>query len=528
MLLFGRKDGTLCRLLKLTTITLVFVALIVSVTRADVPTKMNVQGRLTDSTGAPIGSATPQIDFSIWDAPAGGTQLWPVSGTEPHAITTDVAGLWDARIGTTIPLTPDVFADSSRWLQIIVDAGAGPTLLPRIEFDTSPFAFRASTSRFADSATAIAGSEPGPYLPLTGGTMTGDVSSIGEPSITMGKGNFGPANDNSGPQAFVAGSLNRALVTTQWSAVDNTTMRAAHIPRSPEVEAASLIPILRRARTRRSVVVTATLLRATAHPSAVASRIMPRTSRQRSAAASTTRPPVIDLRLVVVPSISPPARHRQLERVGNQATGDRARVGGGDGNMAYGDVSTISGGERDTVFGLHATIGGGELNTASGAHSTIGGGIHNRARADFSTIGGGSGNTTSGLYSVVTGGGDDWGFYPNVASGNWSTVAGGRGNLPRATIVLRRTQCTCCACGSSVWADTTFNTFTDDRANEFAISAENGLRVESHNTAVYGRHAPERQYRMGCIHLKRIERLAQSRYLCRQLRHGSSAIRCRR
>ncbi|MCX7785821.1 MAG: hypothetical protein N2201_06330 [candidate division WOR-3 bacterium] len=50
----------------------------------------------------------------------------------------------------------------------------------------------------------------GVFLPLSGGTMTGPITSTGNPEITMGKGNFGSGNINSGTMAFVAGSNNRA------------------------------------------------------------------------------------------------------------------------------------------------------------------------------------------------------------------------------------------------------------------------------------------------------------------------------
>jgi hypothetical protein len=50
----------------------------------------------------------------------------------------------------------------------------------------------------------------GNFLPISGGTMSGPIRSVGDPLITMGKGNFGNANTNSGIQSFVAGSHNSA------------------------------------------------------------------------------------------------------------------------------------------------------------------------------------------------------------------------------------------------------------------------------------------------------------------------------
>jgi len=51
----------------------------------------------------------------------------------------------------------------------------------------------------------------GEFLPLAGGTMTGAITNTGNPPITMGKGNFGTGNVNTGTEAFVAGFNNRAL-----------------------------------------------------------------------------------------------------------------------------------------------------------------------------------------------------------------------------------------------------------------------------------------------------------------------------
>jgi len=66
--------------------------------------------------------------------------------------------------------------------------------------------------RFPDGTTqTTAASGGGAFLPLTGGIMIGPITSTGNPSITMGKGNFGSGNTNSGDNAFVAGLGNSAI-----------------------------------------------------------------------------------------------------------------------------------------------------------------------------------------------------------------------------------------------------------------------------------------------------------------------------
>lgn len=62
--------------------------------------------------------------------------------------------------------------------------------------------------RITSAANGSGGS--GTYLPLTGGNMTGAITSTGDPSITMGKGNFGTNNINPGTMAYVAGANNKA------------------------------------------------------------------------------------------------------------------------------------------------------------------------------------------------------------------------------------------------------------------------------------------------------------------------------
>src|SRR6185436_6257049 len=44
----------------------------------------------------------------------------------------------------------------------------------------------------------------GIFLPLSGGVMTGAITNVGNPPVTLGKGNFGEGNTNSGAGAFVA------------------------------------------------------------------------------------------------------------------------------------------------------------------------------------------------------------------------------------------------------------------------------------------------------------------------------------
>lgn len=119
---------------------------------ADVPTEMAVQGRLTNAANAPVPPGLKNFTFKIFDAPSGGAEIWPGGPGETQLLTTDANGLWNAGVGTVIPLTEAVFLSPIRWLEVTVDDGVNPIeTLPRLELRTTPYAYRAATSQQADS-----------------------------------------------------------------------------------------------------------------------------------------------------------------------------------------------------------------------------------------------------------------------------------------------------------------------------------------------------------------------------------------
>ena len=114
---------------------------------ASVPTEMTVQGKLTNPGGTPQ-TGTFTLTFRIYNAPTGGTDVWTAGVGESQSLTTDVNGLWTARLGTTTALTDAVFSTTERWLEITVDDGPGgnPTeTLARTKLNTNPYTYRAST-----------------------------------------------------------------------------------------------------------------------------------------------------------------------------------------------------------------------------------------------------------------------------------------------------------------------------------------------------------------------------------------------
>ncbi|MEW5876393.1 MAG: hypothetical protein AB1752_14600, partial [Candidatus Zixiibacteriota bacterium] len=156
---------------------LALILLIPGSARAGVPSVITIQGKLTDSNGVAPPPGGKSFTFRIYDDSVAGAQVWPQVGGEVQTITTSIEGLWTGLVGALNPLTSDVFGDTLRWLEIIVDG----TTLPRVRLATGPYAHRVAT---VDGAT--------------GGNITTPVS-------------IGPGHTASGAYAFVAGEQNTAL-----------------------------------------------------------------------------------------------------------------------------------------------------------------------------------------------------------------------------------------------------------------------------------------------------------------------------
>lgn len=118
-------------------ILLVLLCLAVGSVSADVPKKINHQGRLVDAaTGQPLVGAHDMV-FRIYDAPAGGTVLW----SEAQAVVADSSGVVSIILGASTAI--DISFQPQRWLEIQVD---GEVLSPRTELVSSPYAFVAANA----------------------------------------------------------------------------------------------------------------------------------------------------------------------------------------------------------------------------------------------------------------------------------------------------------------------------------------------------------------------------------------------
>ena len=124
------------------------LSLLIPSLAAAVPMTLQHQGRLQDSSGAPLeGSHT--IDFRFYDAPNGGTPLWEESQT----IVFD-QGYFQTTLGASPSnaIELDDFDGSVRYLGLAVDAA--PELPGRLNVMSVPYAIRSSAS---DTATNVSG-----------------------------------------------------------------------------------------------------------------------------------------------------------------------------------------------------------------------------------------------------------------------------------------------------------------------------------------------------------------------------------
>ncbi|MCK4857653.1 MAG: tail fiber domain-containing protein [candidate division Zixibacteria bacterium] len=156
----------------------------------------------------------------------------------------------------------------------------------------------------------------------------------------------------------------------------------------------------------------------------------------------------------------------------NTAAEYGSTVGGGQFNTASGHDAVIGGGQMNVASGSSSTVGGGDSNGATNSFSTVGGGSSNQATGEFSTVGGGNGNHARSYWSTVSGG------YSNRANGSCSTVPGGHLNYADSAYTFaagRRAKAV--HDGAFVWADHTDADFTSTASDQFLIRANGGVGI---------------------------------------------------
>lgn len=115
---------------------------------AGVPKLISYQGRLTDTSGNPLGGSGTVYCFrySIYDAVSSGNKVWP-SGTPTTATTTVRDGVFSDQVGRSDSLTGfDFFATSTLYLNVEANtatstcSGSWETLSPRQQITAAGFA----------------------------------------------------------------------------------------------------------------------------------------------------------------------------------------------------------------------------------------------------------------------------------------------------------------------------------------------------------------------------------------------------
>ncbi len=109
-----------------------------------VPSLINYQGVLKDSTGVPYNGTATMI-FSIWDDSTNGNKLWE----ETQAIVSVSHGLFNVLLGSDVPIPDSVFAQPNSWLEVIAN---GSLLSPRRRIASVGYAYRASEADTAEYA----------------------------------------------------------------------------------------------------------------------------------------------------------------------------------------------------------------------------------------------------------------------------------------------------------------------------------------------------------------------------------------
>ncbi|MDE1977133.1 MAG: hypothetical protein KGI84_07740 [Elusimicrobia bacterium] len=200
-------------------------AMLAATAMAAFPSAINFQGRLTDASGNPI-TGTESIQFSIWNAATGGSQLW----NETQSVTVS-SGIYNVALGSVVALSTAVFSSGQTWLQIQVGADAAMT--PRLQFQATPYAFTAQSASSAASLVYPDGtagltpvtvrvSQSSPYVVPSGDDFYFHIASATSSSgyLTAGGSVTGSQlGDGQMPSTFIAGpgtSLASSLSTTTY------------------------------------------------------------------------------------------------------------------------------------------------------------------------------------------------------------------------------------------------------------------------------------------------------------------------
>lgn len=178
-----------------------------------VPTKMNFQGRLTDSGGNVVANGTYNMRLRLYTVSTGGSAVWSedrlVSATQGVTVTN---GLFSVKLGDVTTLPASLFASGDLYLEVELPTPGTATssspswtegaMTPRNQMATSAYAYNAETLDGIDSAS-FARTDANNSLT---GTQTVNVSSTAAFDIQNGSAVSVFAVDTSGSKVTIGTS----------------------------------------------------------------------------------------------------------------------------------------------------------------------------------------------------------------------------------------------------------------------------------------------------------------------------------
>lgn len=204
------------------------------------PTKMNFQGRVSNSAGNILANGTYNMKFRIWSAASGGTQEWSedrlVSASQGVVVTN---GQFSVQLGSVTSLPASIFTSNSLHFEVELPTPASATtsspvwtegaMTPRNQLATSAYAYNAETldgidgSSFAQLGTANAytgsislggANSASKLLVQTNGTVDLFKADTSTSTVTIGTATNGTIFTSSGVQYTGTARPTRTITLT--------------------------------------------------------------------------------------------------------------------------------------------------------------------------------------------------------------------------------------------------------------------------------------------------------------------------
>ena len=302
-------------------VCLTVLVLLASLSLADIPKLINYQGMLTNISGEPL-NGTFDTFFRIYNAPSSGDKRWE----ENHSALSVNQGLFNVILGSQSGGI-DLDFSEDYWLEVEVEG----EVMPRIEFTSVGYAYRALVADSARSATPGSGSNWSISNSVLSTNEYWGIARGGAGNVLYGDSAHTMVNLGVACTTGLSGH-HASYLTVSGGYGNSASWWYATVGGGEHNSAGGLNATVGGGR----------LNNASGFLGTVAG--------------------------------------------GDQNTASQgyATVGGGLGNTASYDCATVAGGFGNTSSGLRATVGGGFYNTASGSYSMIPGGIWNNAGGEGS------------------------------------------------------------------------------------------------------------------------------------------------